>query len=63
MTIVAYAGDIKVSVGKSGVILTKAGESWGDPWPVSDTVMSVTNVDALIQALQQAQREQFFDGL
>ena len=63
MTIVAYAGDIKVSVGKRGVILTKAGESWGDPWPVSDTVMSVTNVDALIQALQQAQREQFFDGL
>lgn len=62
MTIVAFAGDITVRSSNSGVILTKKGESWGGPWPTPDSTLEVTDVGALIQALQQVQQEKSYDS-
>jgi hypothetical protein len=61
MSIIAFAGDIKVEATASGVTLTKKGESWGDPWPVQDEVLSVRDVSGLIRALQQVQSEKSYN--
>jgi hypothetical protein len=61
MSIVAFAGDIKVTALDRGVLLTKKGESWGDPWPVQDETITVTDVDSLIQALRSVQQEKSYD--
>jgi hypothetical protein len=60
MSIVAFAGEIRVESTNSGVTLYKKGENWGDPWPVSDEYITVRDVAALIRALQQVQSEKSY---
>lgn len=57
MSIVAFAGDIKVTALDRGVRLSRKGESWGDPWLTPDEGITVTDVDGLIQALRSVQGE------
>lgn len=59
MSIVAFAGDIRVEATNNGVTLSKRGESWGDPWSTPDDILHVKDVTALIQALQEVQREKY----
>lgn len=62
MSIVAFTSEgIKVSSCDGGVTISKAGDSWGDPWPVQDSVISVRDVSSLIRALQQVQSEKSYD--
>lgn len=63
MSIVAFTSDgIKVTSTSRGVTLSKSGESWGDPWPTPDEVLTVNNVDSLIQALQAVRKQQSYDN-
>lgn len=60
MSIVAFAGDgIKISSTDKGVTIVQKGESWGDPWPVADSVITVNDISKLIQALQEVQSERY----
>lgn len=54
MSTTAFTSDgIRVSSNSSGgVTLSKAGENWGDPWPVPDEVLHVKSTISLIKALQ-----------
>lgn len=54
MSTTAFTSDgIRVSMDSSGgVTLTKAGESWGDPWPTPNEVLHVKSPRSLIKALQ-----------
>ena len=63
MSIVAFTSDgIRVSSTGTGVTLSKAGESWGDPWPTPNEVLTVNNVDSLIKALQAVQQQKSYDS-
>lgn len=58
MSIVAFAGNIKVTSVNKKVILKKEPDNyWGDPWPSQGESMTVDDVDGLIRALQQVQNE------
>jgi len=61
MSIVAFAGEIRVEATNTGVTLSKKGESWGDPWETPDCVFHVSDVSSLIRALQQVQSEKSYD--
>ncbi len=62
MSIVAFTSDgIKVTATSRGVTLSKAGESWGDPWSTPDEVLTINNVSSLIQALQSVQQQKSYD--
>ncbi len=63
MSITAFTSDgIKVTSTSRGVTLSKAGESWGDPWPTPDEVLTVNNIDSLIQALKTVQQQKSYDS-
>ena len=58
----AFVGDITVTATKRGVCITKAGESWGDPWPVASSSIEVVDVEGLIKALQLVQNQKSYDS-
>lgn len=58
----AFVGDITVTATKHGVCITKKGESWGDPWPVADSSIEVTDVEGLIKAIRLVQQQKSYDS-
>jgi len=59
---VAFTNGITVTATNTGVLLTKAGESWGDPWPIADSSIEVRDVEGLIQALRLVQKQKSWDN-
>ena len=62
MTTIVIVGDVTVTSTSNGVCITKKGENWGDPWPVADSSISITDVAGLIQALQAVQKQKSWDN-
>lgn len=60
MSIVAFAGEVRVEATNNGVTLSKKGDNWGDPWETPDSVFHVRDVSSLIRALQQVQSEKSY---